>query len=367
MNTPDTWLRLITHSADTNNLTDQYYLSQMYWYDSVSAYTASCLGAFIGVFCFNKYLIINVFLGIISFSGLWALFTCFVKQYPNLIKPLSIAVFYIPSLVLWGSGLFKDTICLFGLGFITYTFFYFFERKKFSFILLILFIICVILLFMIKAYILVSFIPFIILKTFVVYRNNIQNNYKRFTSIIALIFLLGVSGIVVVQLRSYLLSFSVENVIKTVIIQKDYLYDQSLKSDGSAYTLGEFEPTPSGLFKKTLPAINVSLFRPYLWEADNAAMLFGALESSIFLVLTIVIILKKNILNTIKCIYKDPNLIMSLGFSLIFAFFVGISTFNFGSLSRYKIPCILFYAIFLVILHFNNEEKIELDKQTNES
>jgi hypothetical protein len=43
--------------------------------------------------------------------------------------------------------------------------------------------------------------------------------------------------------------------------------------------------------------------------------------------------------------------------SLIFAFAVGISSYNFGALSRYKIPCLPFYAAFvLVILH---HKKIE--------
>src|SRR5471030_3286766 len=53
---PGTWFRLITHQADGNNLIDAQALSNMYWYDDIPAYTTSCLGALIGVFCFTTYL-----------------------------------------------------------------------------------------------------------------------------------------------------------------------------------------------------------------------------------------------------------------------------------------------------------------------
>jgi hypothetical protein len=52
---------------------------------------------------------------------------------------------------------------------------------------------------------------------------------------------------------------------------------------------------------------------------------------------------------------KDPNIIFCLIFSLIFAFAVGISSYNFGALSRYKIPCLPFYAAFLFILLSNGK------------
>ena len=49
-------------------------------------------------------------------------------------------------------------------------------------------------------------------------------------------------------------------------------------------------------------------------------------------------------------ISKDPNLVFCLVFSIIFAFAVGISSYNFGALSRYKIPCLPFYATFCDII-----------------
>ena len=46
---------------------------------------------------------------------------------------------------------------------------------------------------------------------------------------------------------------------------------------------------------------------------------------------------------------KDAFLIFSMLFALLFAFAVGVSTYNFGSLMRYQTPLVPFYFIAMVI------------------
>ena len=58
------------------------------------------------------------------------------------------------------------------------------------------------------------------------------------------------------------------------------------KQGGSGYTLGDFDYSPSGMIRKIPLAINVSLFRPYLWEVKNPVMLLSAIESLVFLLFT---------------------------------------------------------------------------------
>ena len=59
--------------------------------------------------------------------------------------------------------------------------------------------------------------------------------------------------------------------------------------------------------------------------------------------------------------FKDPTVIFCLVFSLTFAFAVGVSTFNFGTLARYKIPLLPFYLLALIyyIYYSNNDKKVE--------
>ena len=87
-------------------------------------------------------------------------------------------------------------------------------------------------------------------------------------------------------------------------------------------------------------------------------MLLTALESLGFLMLTCYIVLKRG--TSIFRAFGNPDVAFCLVFSLVFAFAVGISTFNFGTLSRYKIPIMPFFLMALtLILHSNNDRKVD--------
>ncbi|MDB5005123.1 MAG: hypothetical protein JWQ34_3348 [Mucilaginibacter sp.] len=352
------WIRLITHHANTDNLIDGQAVADMYWYDDIPSYTTACLGAFIGIFCFTKYLIINVIISSITFIGIWLMFLTFATQYDKLIKPIAIAILLMPGPIVWGSGLFKDSFCMFSVGCLVYCFHTLFEKRTIKLVLILLVSVSIILLILIKAYILVVLLPVLLLKTILIYQKKaaLQPEKKMVFYIILAVFAFA-AFIIFRKIAIYLSSFTMDNLLLEVVKQKDYLLRVSIDQDGAAYNLGDFDPTLAGIINKILPAINVTLFRPYPWEAKSIIQFFNSIESTGVLLLTLYLILKRNIFNTITNIYKDPNLIMCLFFTLIFAFFVGISSYNFGSLSRYKIPCTPFYMLFLMVLIFNKDEK----------
>lgn len=130
---------------------------------------------------------------------------------------------------------------------------------------------------------------------------------------------------------------------------------------GSTYSLGELDGTFSNLMGKFPQAVNVSLFRPYLWEVRNPLMLLSALESLVLLLLTVWVVFtcRFHLFQALR----NPIVLFCLVFSITFAFAVGVSTFNFGTLARYKIPLIPFYLIGLIFMHYEKRErnKPELD------
>jgi hypothetical protein len=95
-------------------------------------------------------------------------------------------------------------------------------------------------------------------------------------------------------------------------------------------------------------------------------MLLSALESLMMLALTIYMIFKMK--SRVFVAMRDPNIIFCLVFSITFAFAVGISTFNFGTLTRYKIPLIPFYflAITLMLHYDSNSETNEAEEEITE-
>ena len=126
------------------------------------------------------------------------------------------------------------------------------------------------------------------------------------------------------------------------------------KNAGSTYSLGELDGTFSGMLLKAPQAVNVALFRPYLWEVRNPLMAISALECFVLFLFTLyVFFIRRNVF--FKMI-MDPNVIFCLVFSLTFAFAVGISTYNFGTLSRYRIPMMPFYVMALALM-FNYSKR----------
>ena len=119
---------------------------------------------------------------------------------------------------------------------------------------------------------------------------------------------------------------------------------------GAVYTLGDFDYSPAGMLRKLPLAINVTLFRPYLWEVNNPVMLLSALESLALFLFTLYVFYKRGVGATFKAIGSNPFLLFCFVFSLSFAFAVGIATYNFGSLVRYKIPLLPFYVAALLVL-----------------
>jgi hypothetical protein len=126
------------------------------------------------------------------------------------------------------------------------------------------------------------------------------------------------------------------------------------KDAGSGYSLGELDGTFGSMIKLAPQAVNVSLFRPYLWEVRNPLMLLSALESLGLLFLTIYTVYKAR--RYLFGALGNPTILFCLMFSVSFAFAVGISTFNFGTLTRYKIPLLPFYlmAMILILDYANN-------------
>src|SRR5690606_11975406 len=61
---------------------------------------------------------------------------------------------------------------------------------------------------------------------------------------------------------------------------------------GSGYTLGELDGTWSSMVRLAPQAINVSLFRPYLWEVKNPLMFMAAVESLFLIMLTIYVVFR---------------------------------------------------------------------------
>lgn len=351
---PLKWLNLLLKIPEENTMGYYQYIRQMVWYSDNSSYMVSSFTAFLSFFLGGTYLPTAVLFAAISFTGIWALFRAFCSIYPKYIKHLAVAILFIPSVVLWGSGIFKDTLCLASLGWLTYSVFQIMVKRNLSFKNISLLIISFLITYIIKLYILMAFIPALLVWVLFIYTRNIKNSTIKVA--VNVVFLAGVIAscylVISVLGEEYLGRYSLEQIEDTAEVTRDWI-SYSSGDKGSAYDLGEIQ-SPVQMLTKFPAAVNVTLFRPYLWESSKIIVLISAVEASLFLFLTLKVLFTVGLNRTWKTISADPTIQFCLIFTLIFAFAVGITTYNFGTLSRYKIPCLPFYAVSLLLIYYKN-------------
>lgn len=346
------WFNLLFHLPKSYEGEYIDYISRMEWYNDKGSYMVCCLTAFINIFTFNTFLPTSIIFAAFSFSGLWAMFRTFAKQYPHLENHIAIAILFIPSCFIWGSGIFKDTVCMFALGWMLYSSFQLLIQRNMSLNNILFLILSFYILLIVKVYILISFLPALALWILFYYSHKIKSTVIRFLvkSVVLVIAVVAFSFVY----RYYSPSlgrYSLDNIAKTSYVTRDWIAYAS-GDQGSAYNLGDFEPSITGLLSKFPAAVNVTLFRPYLWEANKSLVFLNALEAMVFFLLTLKMLITIGPLKIWRAISSDPNIQFCLIFSIVFAFSVGISTYNFGSLSRYRIPCLPMYAMALVLIYY---------------
>ena len=315
--------------------------------------------AIIELFAFRSMLGTAMVFGFISARLIWKFYKTMLLIYPDNIKNLALAILFIPNVLLWGSGIFKDTISLCLTMYVFVCLYNIFDLKKNILKNTVYLIVCVYIVFAIKSYIIVSFLG--CLSLWLASHFKIKSGLLRVVLrpfLIVLFCILAYIGFD--QFTASFEKYKIDQVLETTRVTGEYLKYVGEKSDGSTYDIGTLEPSVPGLIKLAPAAINVTLFRPYIWEGRKIIIFFSALESTFILLFTLYVIFKVGPFRMIKIILKEKLLFSFLLFTLLFSIFVGLSSFNFGSLVRYKIPCIPLYLIVLSVALKRGEKKIIL-------
>ncbi len=298
----------------------------------------------------------TVLLSCFSFIGMWKLYQVFVHEFPELSKQFAIAIFFIPSVFFWGSGILKDTYALSSIGFFVYGLYNFqiLHKRKVKYLALIAFSIFIFI--YVKPYFFFALLPGSLIWIFFSRLNKIKNPVLKVLAVPLLLITLTTAVMLSLQnLGQYLGEYSLENIlVKAVKTQQDLI--REVQYGGNSYNIGEFEPTLAGIGSKIPAALNMAFFRPYIWDARNPVMLLSGLENLFMLGFSLYILIKVKFSTLIKSLFSNPLLIFSFLFALFFAFSVGLTTANYGALARLKIPCIPFYLSSLFILYNLNKE-----------
>lgn len=333
------------------------YSDFFHYYVTGANYNVMRITGVIALLGLNNLYAISLVFATFSFLGIWVMYTTFVKINPSLYKEFAIACFFLPSVFFWGSGILKDSITISALGWVFWGFYNIVIRRKNIILSAAAFALGSVVLMNIKYYILFSFLPALLYWAVNEYQASIRHRLVRVLStpfFLFLAFALPMIGIVNLMGSTDL---TLDRLVYQSLYQKEHL---EYAGAGSAYSLGEFDESLSGLLTIAPKAIFLALFRPFIWEIRNPFMLLSALECLFFLYMTFRVFKEgfKN-LAFITAFRKLPVVRFIMIFTLVFAAGVGLSSGNFGTLARYKIPFMPFYlaGLFMMISYIRKKRR----------
>ncbi len=346
------FFQVMTKGLSTENY---YYFTEetgypIYYKDAATYYVVRVITPFVLVGA-GSYIVTTLLIATVSYIGTWKLYKLFIIEFPTLKKEMAIAFLFIPSVFFWGSGVMKDTITLSCIGYYTSAFYWLFIRKKLNIGNFITLFVSTYLILAIKPYIVFALLPGSLLWFVNTNISNIKNVVIKYMTGPILFSMAVIGGyVLLISMGDVLGQYSVDKVLdKAVVTNMDLKAEYYL---GNSFDIGDFDATVPSMLSKAPLAIIAAIYRPFLWEANNVVMLLSGLESMFLIFISLRIFFRLRFYGVIPMSIRHPLLTFSLIFSLFFAFSVGISTSNFGSLVRYRIPVLPFYIASLYIMEY---------------
>ncbi len=325
------------------------YASKIYFFNDPPSYAIVQLASIFDLITFSSYSATALLFAVFSFAGMWMFFLTFYKQYPHLHRSLALAAFFVPSVFFWGSGVLKDSVTLAFLGIATYQFYKIFFEQKITFVNFLILLLALYGIFSIKKFMLQAFLPAAIVWIFAKNFRHIQSLVLKMILIpFAIILVIGSAYFAILKVGEDDARYSISKIAETAKVTAYDIRYWSGRDAGSGYELGELDGTIGSMVRLAPQAINVSLFRPYLWEVRNPLMLLSSIESLFLMTFCLYVIAKKR--SYFFGAFSNTNVLFTIIFSISFAFAVGVSTFNFGTLARYKIPLLPFFLVALILI-----------------
>jgi len=297
--------------------------------------------AIVALFSLNNIYLHMVIAGFLAFIGLFFLFKTFQSFTIGKERLLFLALFVTPSVLLWSSGILKESFMILGLGGLSY---FTLKNRSRQFYLYSLFMMLLFswVLIASKLYLLLVFIPPIV--SYYWSKDKIDGkNVLRYAVINILFVSLLLSS-------SYL--FQKINIVE-MLIQKQYEFKCLTEwiGAGSAVFIPDLQNNLISFIVATPYALYNTLFRPGIFDINNGLMLLAAFELLViilFILISISFRKRKNI---------NVNFVLfCLNFSLLLSLLIGWTTPVLGAIVRYRIPIIIF--VLVMAIHVLDKEKM---------
>ena len=285
------------------------------------------------------YHIHTLILCFLSFIGLTGIYKTFIKLFPQKTLILILSIYFLPSVLFWGSGILKESLLLFSVGLFIYGLAELTLHKKKSLSNFIIITISFLLLTITKPYVILTLAPSVLALI----------SYPRFKkiSIIYYFILIHVFCIISALIVNYL-NTNLDILGNIVYKQHDFL---NVARDTHAQSTIYVEKLSNNLYSfihfSPLAFVN-GFFRPTIFEINSIIYLPAVFESTLLILGVVFFLLKRN-----TDLNGNQKMIVyfSLFFSVFLALLIGLATPVLGAIVRYRVPYLpfLYSAIFISI------------------
>lgn len=267
----------------------------------------------------GNYYINIIFYNALVFFGNYFLFKTFSKKYPEKKNLWLIFIFYFPPILFWTSGIRKDGLCFAILCGLIYQLYLIFENKI-SAKRILYFAFLFMLLFLIRNYIALTFVPVIIACFF--YRHKKKNAVLIFSSV------LGFCAI------SFFISSFLHNGFNLPLKMAER-QQAFLELQGNSYLVtGKLDGSFSSYIKVLPQALNHVFIRPYISEAKGLLYIFSFLDIAFFFFILIRLFFKPQV--NYKTLISDPFILSLIIIALLNYIIIGYTVPFLGAIVRYK-------------------------------
>ena len=290
--------------------------------------------AFLRIFSFGNYHIHTLIFNFIAFIGSVSMGNVFYAVSKSKLKSY-LAVFIIPSVVFWSSGIFKESILLFALGVFLFHFYSAcigkWSKKRGVILLGTLGILIVM-----KLYVFVAFLPACICYFM---SKNKETPYWTYFRVYGLFFLIGM-GLAVVAPQYSFIDLIVDK-------QRDFINLSKFYEVNSAFAMDYLEPTLWSLIKASPEAILNVFTKPWLGEVNSLLFIPPLFENLLLFFLLLICFSWRKKLSPNQARFA----FFCLSFTMLVYLIIGLTTPITGALVRYKIPVtpFLWFSILLIL------------------
>jgi hypothetical protein len=287
-----------------------------------------------------------LFIGLVAFFGKTVLYRALrpgvaVEHHGRLLG----AILLVPSVVFWSCGILKESVAIGAVGLMVLGVRRVLESHLARGVVLVA--IGVVIVGFVKAYIL---FPFALGTGVWLYwerasRRGVQVALKPMYLVLGLLVALG--GVVL--LGRIFPAYAFDRLGEATARQQEV---GEYVGGGSYYQIGNpTERSLSGQLAFAPLALVTSLFRPVVFEARSPLVLVNALETLALTLLFLRALLSRPWTQTWAYLRSSPVLMMAIVFIVTFGTAVGLATTNLGTLSRYRMPLVPFFAAVILVLN----------------